>query len=346
MKLMLVSRVVSQQRSGGMPHVASDRAAALADAGHEVHLVTTSEGPSAGAIREYRCISLQPNLSLHYLPVKAHEWSLDFGTHCRKLAHKLRPDVVHLDSFDRADSWWLSLPDSVSKLAVTMHGFGWGAFLTEWNLQRLGKRRGPLAVDFLALRNEAKSLSRFSTVIGVSKHEYRMLRDEYGLQQAKLVYNPIPSFFFTMSKLPNAERTTFLCAAVSQGETRGFEVAKAAAAIAGVELKVVSHTPRHDMPYAYDKSIAIVLPTAFAQGFDLAVCEARARGIPAVMSATGSYLAEARSWDKLVETHDEKSLAKALIQMKELAPAVPYDDDAVIRHQPTEHASAWLNAIS
>ena len=95
----------------------------------------------------------------------------------------------------------------------------------------------------------------------------------------------------------------------------------------------------------------MLLPTAFAQGYDLSVAEARARGTPAILGATGSYLDEAREWDTLVEPHDVEELVRVLSGYS--PPAVPTDaaGNSGIRaaakvHRPEVHARNWLAAVA
>lgn len=352
MKIMLVSRVTAKHRSGGMPHVVSDRATALAAAGHEVHVVTTSGGPKSGVSGMVDGVLYGDGTVYHYTMSPAHEWTVEFARECRRMAKELKPDIIHLESFDRVNDWWANLPDPVQHLAVTMHGFGWGAFLTQWNLFRVGAAAVPPRLNIVDLLTEAKALSKFSTVIGVSAHEERMLIDEYGLgNKVHRVYNPLPSYFFDYDIKHNYRpagscyRSGFLCAAVSQGGTRGFQIAQRAARIANVELKVVTNLKREQMPAVYDSVHAVVLPTAFGQGFDLAVCEARARGTPAIMSATGSYLLERTDIDQSVGVHNEQDLVKAMLAWKSGAPIYDANDHRITRHKPGYHARAWLDAV-
>jgi len=346
MKIMLVSRVTADHRPGGMPHVVSDRAIALAAAGHEVHVVTTSGGPKASVLGEVGTSSICDGVIRHNTNSPAHEWTAAFARQCRRMARELKPDIVHLESFDRVNDWWADLPDTVQRLAVTMHGFGWGAFLTQWNLFRVGAAASSPKFNIVDLLTEAKALSKFSTVIGVSAHEQRMLIDEYGLgNKVHRVYNPLPGYFFAPRSCDTTKRSGFLCAAVSQGSTRGFQIAQRAARSANVELRVFTKLSRAEMPAVYDSVIAIVLPTAFAQGFDLAVCEARARGIPAIMSSTGSYMMEATACDVLVGVHNEAELAKAMHHWRNGAEGLDEMSPMVTRHKPENHARAWLDAM-
>jgi glycosyltransferase involved in cell wall biosynthesis len=215
-----------------------------------------------------------------------------------------------------------------------------GAWLTRWNLYRaLG--RDPGQPDLAGMRAERDALATADVVIGTSRWEWRLLRDQYGLPRARLVYDPIHPCFFDAPYVP-APRERFLCVAISQGHTRGFRIASEAARRAGVRMVAVDSKPRTEMPAVYDSALALVLPTAFAQGFDLTIAEGRARGVPAIMTPTGSYLDEAEPWDRLVELGDVEGLAEVL---KIKWPAAPHEG-AADRHRPEAHVKSWLGTIA
>lgn len=364
MKIMLVSRVVPAHRPGGMPHVVMDRAEALAKAGHEVHVVTTRL--SGGGIETTN------GVEVNYTNSPPEKWSKEFAICCEATAEHIKPNVLHLDSFDAANPWWVG-----KKTSITMHGFGFGAFLTKWNLFRLGRiteREMDCGFDEDSLMKERSALAKAHSVIGVSRWEWRMLRDQYGLRQAKLVYNPIAPYFFddavceTCNGLrtvdetlggcatanPEApcpdcpstnKRTYFLCAAVSQGDTRGFGVVKDAARIAGVEIRTADKVERKDMPALYEGAKALVLATSFCQGYDLAVAEARARGCPAILSPTGSCLDEAKPWDTFTEIGDTEGLEDILRGWNRTFVPLPVPITAADEHRPERHAEEWLAAV-
>lgn len=347
MRIMLVARVLPQHRPGGMPFVTWDRAEALAALGHDVHVVTTARQPApwpAGVITSRG----SANLATHYTDAPPQQWSGPFAEACASLCRRLAPDVVHGDSFDRERPWWAEAP---CRKAVTMHGFGFGAFLTKWNLYRVGSAahggnwRMP-SFDGPALRDEALALAKADAVLAVSRWEWRMLRDQYGLPRARVVYNPLPAYFWDAPE-PGARTRArrdgyFLCAAVSGQAERGFAQARAACTRAGVPFREVRDVPREKMPAQYDGAKALLLPSAWNQGFDLSVAEARARGVPAILSPTGSYLDEAQPWDRHCELGDVDGLA-ALLKGYE-PPAVP--PGAADAHRPGAHAAAWLAAVA
>lgn len=340
MKIMLVARVVPQHRPGGMPHCTFDRAEALAKAGHEVHVVTTALANDTSDT-----FVKQGSPTVYHVPSKPQVWSKEFANQCELLANAIKPDILHSDSFDRDQPWWIGKP-----MHITMHGFGMGSVLTQWNRFRVGNGfASPNERELRDCKTEAASLSKARTVIGVSKWEWRMLRDQYGLRQAKLIYNPIAPCFFDAPPMYDdgpTQRTYFLCAAVSQGETRGFDVAQRAAKLAGVELRIARDVPRRDIPALYDGAKALVLPTTFCQGYDLSIAEARARGCPAILSPTGSYLDEAKPWDRFVEIGDVEGLASALQHNVEYGTPVAVPVNAADEHRPERHVERWLEAVT
>lgn len=331
MRIMLVSRVYPTHRPGGMPHVCKDRAVELARQCHDVHVVTTSCSKTADKTLP-GITMVEEGVTVHYTSSPAHKWSPEFSVECLRLWKELKPDILHSDSFDRENWWWRGMP-----MSVTMHGFTFGAWLTDWNEHRAyGNPLPPFPAAEAAA--EADMLRSAKTVLAVSRWEHRMLRDQYGLQP-RLVYNPIAPAFFQQPPT-GVERRVFLCVAVSQGGRRGFAVAKRAATLAGVRLVTAQGLSRERMPAMYDQAKALVLPTAFAQGYDLAVAEGRSRGCPAIMTATGSYLEEAEWWDKLVPIGDVGAVADAMS-----TPFTEAENIGESRHVPRIHALNWLDAV-
>lgn len=335
MKIMLVTRVYPTHRAGGMPFVVQDRARALSALGHDVKVVTTA---CLGSSREWNDSGPTVHHLEHTAPMK---WSPEFAKDCREVADYFKPDIIHLDSFHRDQMWYVG---NKARTVVTCHGFGWGAFLTRWNMMKAGQPWvGGTAFNWADLDKEAKALSKVDVVIGVSRHEHRMLRDEYGLENAKLVYNPIPDYFFEPMPSLKSNGRYFICAAVSGQHQRGFDVVEKACRIAGVHLQKCERLDRRQMVEQYDNAIALLLPTAYAQGYDLAVAEARARGVGAIMSATGSYLSEAEDFDRHCKPLNVDSLVaqiKAWVQ-----PSRSLVRAAAQVHRAEWHAQKWLEAV-
>jgi glycosyltransferase involved in cell wall biosynthesis len=337
---MLVARVTGWHRAGGMCFVVQDRARALAALGHDVHVVTTSWGVPAGRTAPATRHEEAAGLTVHHAATPAHQWSGAFAGAAEKLWRQLNPEILHLDSWDRDRLWWAGCP---CRTAVSCHGFGFGSWLTRWNLYRCGLPREPPAFPAAELRREAAALADADVVLAVSRWEWRMLRDQYGLPQVKVVYNPIGAFFFQDPR-PAARPPGgyFLCAAVSGQAERGFARAREACAKAGVPFEEARDVPREQMPAHYDGAKALLLLSSFCQGFDLSVAESRARGVPAILSPTGSYLDEAGEWDTHAELGDVDALAAILRDYQ--PPAVPANAADV--HRPEAHARAWLAAVA
>jgi glycosyltransferase involved in cell wall biosynthesis len=334
MKIVSVSRIYPTHRPGGMGFVAQDRAHALAKAGHEVHILTT------GAHRGEADV-MDAFVHVHHLDCKPLAYSDEFASRCREACESIRPDIIHLDSFDTDRLWWAGRPRGVKKVAITLHGFCWGSALTKWNLYKLGQGPAP-QFDFVGMVHERESLMQADAVIGISRHEHWMLKDLLGIPHARLVYNPIAPGFFAKPIVDPPKSPRLLCAAISGHGERLFAVAKKAASKAGIPLDVVSKSPRQLMPGVYDEHSALIVPTAYSQGLDLTVAEAVARGRPVIASATGSYLRESEvsSSVSVAPLGDIDSLARA---MSLLTQCNHRESD---KHRPEVHVSNWMSAIN
>lgn len=348
MKIMLVCRCYPTQRPGGMLFVCQDRARALAAQGHDVLVVTTQakKGVAVDLHENDRGVKVW-----HLGDAEWCAYSDAFARGCVRAAQQFEPTILHLDSVDFKREWWPGVKAKAK--VVTMHGFGAGAWLTKWNLARIGEKGFDDATldltKLAAMAGEAEILrNTFDRVLAISKHEFDLLQDFYGVRRSRLrvVYNPIAEDFFDLPVVPRPGRPAFLCAAISGQGERLFSLAKAAAKKAGIPLRTVSDVPRTAMPAQYDAVSAVIVPTAYAQGFDLTIAEANARGRPAIVSSTGSYHrhADERS---IIETDlgDVDDLAY------EMSRVVDGDDDrewhveGAQRHRPDIHADNWLAAI-
>lgn len=331
MKIVLACRIYPTHRPGGMPFVCQDRAEALAALGHEVHVLTTSHP-------KYNKPSVFGGATVWHLSCKAQSYSVEFAALCERTCEAICPDIIHSDSLDASNPWWLKFK---CRKAVTLHGFSWGGFLTQWNLFCIGKAKAPV-FNAQGMLKEREVLKTFDAVIGVSKHEQLLLMNMFHLFNAKLVYNPIAECFFKTSvRLPEARR--FLCTAISGQSERLFEMASQAAKSIGAELVTVGNKSRSQMPEVYDSCSALIVPTAYSQGYDLTVAEATARQRPVIASAIGSYLMEASMHEsiRLFRFGDKSSLQKA---MQEPLPEV--DQQAASMHRPEIHARSWLEAVT
>ena len=336
MRIVFVCRVYPTHRPGGMPFVVQDRAEALVHLGHDVHVITTGR-PASG-------VEFLNKVQIHYTQSKPVEYSQDFAQECEAYVKSLKPKVLHLDGLDVNRPWWTNVGSDISAKALTLHGFGMGGFLTKWNLYREGIEHFKLDFNAEKMAHEARVIREtFDTVIGISKHEEWMLRDCYGCKNTKLVYNPIAPYFFDENTAPATDGAPFLCAAISGQGERGFRNAEIAAQKCGRRIRTVNDIVRSKMPYVYDECAATVIPTAYAQGFDLTVAESLSRLRPIIASSVGSYLRDAETFApyiKLVPLGDVDALAAA---MRETPPVVT--SDAALRFRPDFHAHAWLSAV-
>lgn len=342
MKIVLVCRVYPTQRPGGMGFVCQDRARELAKQGHEVHVLTTGTGRPN---HKYDQAEPDQGAVVHHLDCKPESYSDEFAKECVSTCWKLQPDIVHLDSFDNRRPWWQDLQGKATT-GITMHGFCWGTWMTKVNLAYRDRQPAPTfsPEDF---ERERRLLQTVNRVIGISLHEHWLLRQMMGLFDARLVYNPIaPYFFENHTDPPNKKR--YLSAAISGHSERGWNLAKRAADKAGVELILMSTVDREKMPMLIDSCDGYILPTAYAQGYDLAVCETLARRRRVLVTATGSYLREGE--ESLLFTLlplidlDGSFLASALCNLPPDPPPFLYDSVSA-KHRPEIHILRWLEAM-
>lgn len=331
MKIVLSCRGYPTHRPGGMLFVCQDRAQALAELGHDVHVVTTAH------VRLPEVVSDQ-GVTVHHFPVAQLKYTREFASMTSDFCKSFKPNIVHTDSLDINHPWWL---DVNAVTGCTLHGFSWGSFLTSWNLYRTGKGSAPV-FNAEGMLKERGVLTAFDRVIGISTHEAHLLRYMFGLPQTRRVYNPIPAYFFKERAAHGVSRK-FLCAAVSGSGPRLFEVAKAAAKQAGVELLTVSSKSRTEMPAVYDSVTGLVIPTAYGQGYDLTIAEALARRRPVITSDVGSAALEAERKPSIVVTPlgDVARLAEAL---RGPLPTVSATDADEFR--PEVHANNWLEVMT
>lgn len=337
MKVALVCKVYPTLRPGGMGFVCQDRARQLVKSGYEVHVLTTGLHPHKGWETD------DQGVRVHHMPCKAGHYSEEFTQHLVTHCKNFQPNILHLDSFDVSRPWWKEFKGNRhTRLAVTMHGFCWGAYFTQLNQWKRGEWGFP-AVDAVGTQKEYELLKGFDSVIGISRHEHWMLQDLMGLFRARLVYNPLPSYFFRPVVNP-PEKLRWLCSAVSGHSQRGFHLAQRAAEQVGAELVIAGNRSRQEMPEVIDSCLGLVLPTAYAQGCDLAVAETLARGRPVIASATGSYLREAegiyKGGIKLVPQVGVDQLAIQLSRFPTWFRGINVDI-----HKPEVHARHWIEAI-
>lgn len=311
--------------------------------GHEVHVLTTGKDGWAAEINDH-------GVAVHHLQCDPVSYTDQFADEILDSIKRIKPDIVHTDSFDNTRHWWKEIKEC---RAVTLHGFCWGAYLTTINVAiRQGNPLGlenPFNVP--QAMKERECLLGFNTVIGISLHEQWMLQQLMGLEKVRLVYNPLPNYFFGNTKPPpTSGNRRFLCVAVSGQDIRGFKYAERAAKRAGYELEVVRNHARRDIPAILDRCHGLVLPTAYAQGLDLAVGEAIVRGRKVIATATGSYLREAQLGGlyqgaiRLVPLVDPVAAIVEAMQSTDLYPT-DASEPARYLHRPEVHAQKWLEAI-
>jgi glycosyltransferase involved in cell wall biosynthesis len=319
-----------------MLFVCQDRAEELARQGHEVHVLTTA-GPE-----EYE----HNGVTIHRLGGALNHYSPEYNVACGKKCEELEPDIVHLDGVPTCyQMWWQTRPGDAEVYAATLHGFGAGSLLTAWNMYRcdLDTYNPEERLTLLRLEKEIKVLESLDVTVGISRAEHWYLTDLYGLPNTKLVYNPIPGYFFEGRREAVPDNGYFMCADLTRAACRNFNSADRVIREMGAELKAIKGVQRVDMPEFYDGARALILPTLYAQGYDLTVAEAEARGVPIICSATGSYFMESwgRPWIKTFRAGSDEALAAAIKPGNFETPP----PDAADRHRPENHVKAWLEAL-
>lgn len=344
MKIASVCKVYPTQRSGGMPFVCQDRARQLVKDGHEVHVLTTGRDTHKGELLN------DEGVEAHHMPCKPGGYSAEFAKHCLTHCKSFSPDILHFDSFNVDHPWWKDITSCPR--ALTLHGFSWGSYFTRWNTYtRHGGTPPPL--DHEGIARERSAMMDFDCVIGISVHEHWTLRDPMGLFHAKLVYNPIPDYFFkNVTESPSTDKKRYLLSAISGQHERGFDLACRAAQKAGVEVVVPEAKDRTEMPTLIDSCSALLLPTCYAQGLDLSVGEALIRRRPVIATATGSYLREAElngiyhGGIKLIPLVGYDALIQALSEpWNGTDDNVNWDSVQTHLHTPSTHTREWLQAI-
>lgn len=334
MKIVSVCRVYPTQRPGGMPFVCQDRAEELVRQGHDVHVLVTS-------VPEEHQHEVVNGVNVHYADGPPQAYSTRFAEYCAAFCRSYLPDVIHLDSFDRDRVWWISRPGNPKVVAITMHGNAVGTALTEWNLMRSE------SVNSSAWSNkwaeERKGLLQADRVIAISKNEEWQLRDVLAVPHTRLVYNPIPSYFFNPEPVAIPDGAPLLCAAISGHQKRGFDIARQVVAKLGRTLRIAQNIPRHEMPALYRSCAAVILPTYYAQGYDLTCAEAIASGRMVYASPTGSYLRERDPRSVVIA---EENSVEAFIKLITIVPPVVLAPSEVrYNHRPHVHVQRWLGEL-
>lgn len=340
MKIALVCRVVPAHRPGGMPFCLEDRAEELARQGHEVHVLTTG-------ISDIKIPSGKiPNYHIHFLKCPPEQYTADFANELTKKCKELQPDILHLDSFDRERLWWKERPGDPKTIGITMHGNGMGAFLTQWNQFRESRGPFPVPSDLVKVKREAEALKLADVTIAISRSEQLQMVDHLGLSNVHLVYNPIAPYFFDRPTVQRNPNGPIICAAISGHNTRGFDVAKAVGQKLNRPVKILKDIPRERMVDEYDACSAVLLPTHYAQGFDLVCAEAAARERPVFASATGSYFMEDGTDE---DAYNPYLTAVVDRTVNGFAEAISNWDGsghyAFFQYQPKAHVERWLEAM-
>lgn len=352
MKIVLGVRTYPTRRGGGMPFVTMDRAHELVRQGHEVHVLTTGTDAGAKVIEEpvdrwfqdgteWRKGPTGKAVTVHHLACPPEIYSRELAQQSEELVQRLQPEIVHLDGFDRNNPWW----NGPWRKAVTLHGFGWGGTLSDWQRYRTGRGDKPTP-NFEGMKQESIVLrDQFDAVITISIQEHWLAADLYALNNVHLVYNPILPDYFVRPLVPPPTEKQFLCASITGQAMRCWDFAQACCAEAGVKLVQVKDVPRDQMPALYDQSTAVLVLSLYEQGFDLTVAEAAARGRAVICHNVGSYGREAEGdkWMIPITTLSKPELMELLQAPADRWPLVANLQQSM--HEPAAHVAEWFQAL-
>jgi len=327
MRIVSCCRAYPTFNPGGMEAVCQVRAEELVRQGHEVHVVTAG-GKAASLVHN--------GVMLHYTEGPMAKYSQAYSDECYKLACQLRPDVLHLDSFDQERLWWKDRPGSPRRIAMTYHGFGWQRILTDWAMYRDGVDTHPCKVDLDMVDKQVRGVKSFDVAISISLFEQWQIQDLYAVG-SPLVYNPIAIRFFDEPPVPDRPKRPW----VVNGK-RFPAVAQKVAERAGIPVIPLSGIRPEDMPKTYDGAAGLVLPTYFYIGFDLMVAESLARRRPVVTFALGSYYWAARIFEGIHAVLPGDIEAMGEMISSDLPP-VP--SGVVDQFRPERHVKNWVEAV-
>lgn len=339
MKIVLCCRVYStHNRVGGMLHVVVERAEALARAGHEIHVLTTArmDGPRQTDFEIRNVCIHEPDLGQPQM------YSEQYARMCEKWCELLKPDIIHLDSYDKHRLWWHQFK-SKCRVVVTNHGEAIGSQLTDWRLGIHGRQGGKSYFTTDEWLEEKRALSGADVVIATCRFDRWMLKDLLGLANVRMVYNPVaPYHFEDRTPVLNNKLGPFLCVGVWGQDERGFDVAKAACDKVGAELKVPQGLSRKQLVFEYDRCQALLLPGFQSKGYDLSVAEAIARQRPVIIADNGVGTMEeiGRNWIRTCPAGDVEYLAALLTVAFDPVPPTAADC-----HRPEAHISNWMSAV-
>ncbi len=353
MRIVLCCRVYStHMRVGGMIHVVVERAEELVRQGHEIHVITTSSPGQqiSQVVNGVNVISPRSGEPQQYSDL--------YASVCELACKDLKPDIIHLDSWDKHRIWWSQFK-SKCRVAITNHGEAIGSQLTDWRLRLHGRSVSTPGGESDEIRcekctgdlrtcewtEERNQLLKADVVIATCRFDRWMLSDLLGLPNVRLVYNPLAPYHFERRSQPQRDPTSKLFLAIGvwgHGE-RGFDVARESC----IRIHHILNTPvnvgRRELVGWYDLSKALLLPGFQSKGYDLAVAESIARLRPVVMADNGVATMEAidQPWIVTVPAGNVEALVEVL---RRPLPSVPLE--AGHKFHPTNHVREWLKAVT
>jgi glycogen synthase len=302
---------------GGVWNYSLDLVEALARFGVEVGLATM--GPRPSHSQKAQAARL-PNLKLFESDYKLEWMDLPWvdvdaaGNWLLNLAHKFRPDIVHLNGFSHAALRW-EVP-----VVVVAH-----SCIRSW-WKAVKSEPVPLALTEYT-RRVSEGLRRADMVVAPSNAMMRAIEEHYGVPVPKKV---IPNGRFASRYFANRKEAFILTAGRLWDEAKGLNLLERIAprlkwpVLAAGEIRSASDSPRqrgqlqilgqlnNSKLAEYLSSAGIYASPALYEPFGLAVLEAALSGCALVLSDIRSFQENWRGAAMLIPAGDQDAWCAAL----------------------------------
>jgi hypothetical protein len=320
----------SHHTSAPREHAIAVRAAALADMGHAVHVVTTPSAELPVGFHSDR------KVTVHRLPAQCGLDTDQFCVACDEWCRKFEPDVVHIDDPIVKRPWWTGIK---AIKAATIHRSAFAKWVESTNMLRCGlaSKSGYSVRDGF---DEGLALRRtFAVTMFPSRWDEWVYQSLAGVDNSKVVYQPLSLDCYSADC---DMRKSHWLAVNEPGETApadGVRLAERAADKAGVAIQSVTRSNTTGQVVVYDESVGVVLPS-FTAHLPYALGEALARRRPVIATTIGAVAFEHLDGVTMVSAGDIDAMAEAMGN----PPEVPVD--AANRWHPRKHAIDWLEAVT
>lgn len=307
MKIALVSDAVYPYHKGGKERRIHELSIRMAENGHDVHIYCMKWWKKKENVIKENNITLHA-ISPYYPLYKGKRRSIKqgilFGLHCLNLI-KEEWDVIEVDHMPYFPLFFTKIVCILKgkKMVATWHEV-WGR--TYW-VKYLG------LLGYLSAFIESLTVWLPDTFISVSDHTTRRLIDMYSVPKSKIVIVPNGIHYSYIQSIPASPHTCdifyagrllahknvnvlldaiailvkknpTLCAIIIGNGPERKNLHKKAEAL-GLEKNItfIDFLPHHEDLFAYMKSSKVFVLPSTREGFGLAVLEANACGIPAIV---------------------------------------------------------------